>query len=158
MPLTTRQRFLVRGTLVVFAVLGITAGLVVLGVFPPTANSWYPKCNLYQTTGLHCPGCGMTRAVHAALNGEIRQAVAQNVLVFVLIPYLIFYLLRTLWWYLWQLPKKPGWFRWPNWFTYLILALLLAFTVARNIRVEPFTSLAPQELPEVDGERRVSPP
>ncbi len=157
MALTTRQRFLVRGTLVVFAVLGIAAGLVLLGVFPPTANSWYPKCTLYQATGLHCPGCGMTRALHSALNGRIVEAVSQNVLVFVIIPYLIFVMLRALWRYLWQTKPRPGWFRWPAWFTYAILGLLLVFSVVRNIPVEPFTLLAPHELP-IESEPAPAPP
>ena len=151
-----KQRVLVRGTLVVLAVSALVAVLAVVGVFPPTANSWYPKCMSYQLAGIHCPGCGMTRAVHFALNGRLGDAFSQNALVFLVVPYLIFVFLTGLWNYLWQTPLPKT--RWPKWLTYVILALLLAFTVARNIRVEPFTSLAPQELPEVEGERRASAP
>ncbi len=147
--MSTRQRLLVRGTLVVLAVLGIVAGVVVVGVFPPTAHSWYPKCMSYQLAGIHCPGCGMTRAVHAALNGRFLEAVSQNALVFVVVPYLLYSLLRSLWHYLWQTPSRPRAFRWPRWVTFTLVGVLIAFTVARNIRVEPFTFLAPRELPAV---------
>lgn len=141
-----RQRFLVRGTLVVFAGLGIVAGLVILGVFPPTNASWYPKCTLYTQTGLHCPGCGLTRAVHAALNGQVMEAVSQNVLVFLVVPWLLLMIGRGLWRFLWKSPPLRSRFRWPKWLGYAVITLLLAFTVARNIPVYPLTLLAPHEL------------
>lgn len=144
--MTSRQRILVRGTLVVFAVIGLVAGLVVLGVLPPTGNSFYPKCMSYQLAGIHCPGCGMTRAVHAALNGRFVEALSQNVLVVVAVPYLLFTFLRGLWHYLWQTPPRPRRFRWPKWVTVVLIALLVLFTVARNIPTYPFTMLAPKEL------------
>lgn len=143
--LTPRQRFLVRGTLVVLAGLGIVAGFVVLGVYPPTGMSFYPKCLLFQTTGLHCTGCGLTRAAHAALNGRMTEAVSQNALVFVVVPWLLAIFLRRLWRYLWQAPTPPV-RRWPKWLTYTLIGLLFAFTVARNIPVYPLTLLAPHEL------------
>lgn len=145
--MTTRQRLLVRGTLVVLSFLGIAAGLVILGVFPPTAASWYPKCMSYQLAGIHCPGCGMTRAVHAALNGRFLEALSQNALAVVVVPYLLFSLVRSLWHYLWQTPDPPRTFCWPRWVTFTLVGVLVAFTVARNIRVEPFTLLAPREVP-----------
>jgi hypothetical protein len=155
--MSTRQRLLVRGALVVLAVSGLVAVLVVVGVFPPTANSWYPKCMSYQVAGIHCPGCGMTRAVHFALNGRLLEALSQNALVFIVVPYLLVVFLRGLWDYLWQNPSSPKWFRWPKWVTYTLLAVLLAFSVARNIPVEPFTLLAPHELPS-ESEPAPAPP
>lgn len=147
MPLSTRQRFLVRGTLVVLAVSGLVALFAVVGVFPPTANSWYPKCISYQLAGIHCPGCGMTRAVHCALNGRLTEAFSQNALVFVVVPYLLVMLLRSLWQYLWQAPSPRRTIRQPVWVTVTLFAVLLLFAVVRNIPVEPFTFLAPKELP-----------
>ena len=145
--MNSRQRFLVRGTLVAFAALGLVAGLVVLGVVPPTANTWYPKCASYTLAGVHCPGCGLTRAVHAALNGRFGEALSQNVLVFVAVPYLLFGFLSGLWHYFWQTPPRPPRFRYPKWVTVTLVALLVAFTIARNIPTYPFNLLAPKELP-----------
>ena len=133
------------GRLVRGGLAALVALLAVVGVFPPTANSWYPKCMSYQLAGIHCPGCGMTRAVHFALNGRLADAVSQNALVFVVVPYLIYVFLSGLWHYLWQTPLRKS--RWPKWATYSLFALLLVFTVVRNIPVEPFTLLAPRELP-----------
>ncbi len=37
-------------------------------------------CPLYQTTGLWCPACGLTRATHALLNGDVPAAIGYNML------------------------------------------------------------------------------
>ncbi len=41
-----------------------------------------PPCYFYAITGLHCPGCGATRAVTALLNGDISSALSFNWLLF----------------------------------------------------------------------------
>jgi hypothetical protein len=148
--MTTRRRVLVRGTLVILAVAALAAVLVVVGVVPPTANTWYPKCMSYQVAGIHCPGCGMTRAVHLALNGRIPEALSQNALAVVVVPYLLFVFLTGLWHYLWQKPLPKS--RWPKWATWALVAVVLLFMVARNIPVPPFTLLAPSELPAKEVE------
>ncbi|MEM9588055.1 MAG: DUF2752 domain-containing protein [Planctomycetota bacterium] len=55
-----------------------TLGFVVLRRFEPTADSLYPKCLFYQWTGLHCPGCGATRALRALSLGDVRLAIRTN--------------------------------------------------------------------------------
>lgn len=147
MPLSPRRRFLVRGALVALAVLGIAAAFVVVGVYPPTAGSFYPKCASYTLLGLHCPGCGLTRAVHAALNGRFAEALSQNVLVLVAVPYLLWVAGTELWRFLWQTPHRPRRWRWGKWVTVAVFTFAGLYTVARNIPVEPFTLLAPHELP-----------
>lgn len=37
-----------------------------------------PQCFVYQLTGLHCPGCGATRAVSSLINGDWFSAFTYN--------------------------------------------------------------------------------
>lgn len=64
---------------------GLTA-LALVWRFEPQGQFFYPRCWLYQTTGLKCPGCGATRALHALLNGNLRDAWTQNPIFVALLP------------------------------------------------------------------------
>jgi|CXWL01.1.fsa_nt_gi pyruvate/2-oxoacid:ferredoxin oxidoreductase beta subunit len=56
------------------------AGLGVLFLFDPAATPIYPLCPFHFATGLWCPGCGATRALHALLHGELERALELNAL------------------------------------------------------------------------------
>lgn len=143
-----RRRRLVRiGLLSIPAVLGVGVLLLVANNHPNT-YTYFPKCQLHSLTGLHCPGCGMTRSVHALLNGQVSQALAYNVLWPVLLPVLAFSLGKSLWSWAWgveprRTARKP---LLPTWMPYVLGGLLLVFSIARNIPYHPFTLLAPHEL------------
>jgi hypothetical protein len=137
----------VRVALVLLGTAGVAAGVYVLAAVPPTEDSYYPKCQLHSLTGLHCPGCGTTRALHALLNGRVAQAAAYNPLAFVVLPIVGWSLVRSV---------RASWLgrpvrrssapprrRVPPW---LILAALLLFAILRNLPVYPFNLLAPHEL------------
>ena len=146
-PLNARRKLLVRGTLAGFAVALLAGVLVVVAKFPPTDNPFYPKCNFHLLTGLHCPGCGLTRCAHAMLNADPMQALAYNAVGLVFLPWLGLILVRGLWSWVWRRPPKP--YR-PsrsrvNW-SMLTMFGLLAFWLARNIPAYPFTFLAPHEI------------
>jgi hypothetical protein len=63
------------------AVLGVI-GVWVLYTFPPVTSGFYPQCMFRQLTGLDCPGCGTTRALHAMLHGRFAEAFRFNPLLF----------------------------------------------------------------------------
>jgi hypothetical protein len=132
----------------VLAAVGVGTGVYILATVPPTDATPYPKCMLHQTTGLHCPGCGLTRSVHAALNGRFEQAFAYNALAVVILPYLGVSLVRSLWSWLWGTPLRPS--RLPagvrKWMPLTIGVVMCLFWVLRNIPVYPFTLLAPHEI------------
>lgn len=132
------------------ALAGIAAGLFFVILYPPTDDSYYPKCTLHSTTGLHCPGCGLTRSVYSSLHGEFAQAIAYNVFAPMLIPLLLYGVLRGLWSTVFPAkriagPSKPT-SRLLRWFPAILAAMLILFGIFRNIPVYPFELLAPHEL------------
>ena len=62
-------------------VLAFAAGLVVLRAIDPATSSFFPGCPFHLLTGLDCPGCGLTRATHALLHGNLSAAVGYNALI-----------------------------------------------------------------------------
>lgn len=99
-------------------------------------------CVFQEVTGLHCAGCGMTRATHAVLEGRLLDAVRFNPLGVVLLPLALIALV----------PEVIGWVRGeaPRWRMpigrrggLVLLVLVVGYTVARNLPWAPFTLLAP---------------
>src|SRR5262245_60734459 len=140
-----RRQVAVRGTLLVFAAAALAAVGYLIAVTPPTPDSLYPKCVLYQTTGLHCPGCGGGRAAHSLLNGRVLTAMRFNVFAVFALPVLALILIRAAVCRAFAIPtrrRKPL----PAWCIWLLFVALVTFGVLRNIPVYPFTLLAPYEL------------
>jgi hypothetical protein len=130
--------------LVFFAALVLPAGAAVLYQFPPTETPIYPPCVFHLVTGLHCPGCGATRCAHALLHGDLPQALAYNPLLVLLLP-LIAFGLTHLAHELWTGRRLPV-PRLPGWTVQVLLWLILAFAVLRNVDVYPLNLLAPHPL------------
>jgi len=122
----------------------VPVGASILYAYSPAENTFYPGCVFNRATGLHCPGCGATRCVHALLHLDFSQALAWNPLFVVMLPFLLYGLAR-IGFQLWTGRRAPG-INWPHWGTKAIIGLVLTFWVARNIPYEPFTLLAPHKL------------
>lgn len=80
--------------------IAITIAIVVVAVlaatiyfkFDPTVdNNLFPKCFFFLITGYQCPGCGIQRAVHCMLHGDVAGAWHYNAATFVAIPVLLVY-------------------------------------------------------------------
>jgi hypothetical protein len=127
-----------------FAAAGLAFGIWLLATQPPSDHSWYPRCQLHSLTGLHCPGCGTTRSLHAALNGRFQQAIAYNAPALVILPVLGWSLARSLGIWRRNTPTREvaGSPVWP----WVIGALLILYGILRNLPWYPFTLLAPHEL------------
>lgn len=117
------------------------AAVAVLFQFNPSQYGFYPRCALYVTTGLYCPGCGSTRALYYLLHGEVAAALRCNLLLVCGLPVLAFVSARYgyCWWARKPLPRlniQP-------WQIKILIGALVLFTILRNIPCAPFTFLAP---------------
>jgi hypothetical protein len=122
----------------------LPAAAVFLYTVPPTEDSLYPRCPFHALTGLHCPGCGTARCLHALLHGELAQAAAYNIFALVCLPFLGCWAARRAYGLARRRPVR-GWLL-PAWSLRLLLALVVAYWVLRNVPVTPFTLLAPHPL------------
>ncbi len=130
--------------LVFLAALVLPSGAALLYTFPPGETSFYLPCMFHQLTGLHCPGCGATRCLHALVHGDLPQAMAYNPLLVLLLPLLTLGLVQMMH-ELWTgrrmpLPRLPGWT------VQAMFWVLIAYAVLRNVDVYPLTLLAPHKL------------
>lgn len=90
-------------------------------------------CIFHEITGLHCPGCGGTRAIVALYNRNLYQAFRYNMIIVILLP---FFILHCILRYIFKLKYKI-----PNWTIYVLIVVALLFGILRNIPY--FSYLAP---------------
>lgn len=122
---------------------GIVLTTTVLGIaamvyfFNPSRHGFYPVCQFHRLTGLNCPGCGMTRALHALLHGNISAALRDNALfVFALGTLAI----RGVWFGVEKFRGQVAGEFFPAKFLWPLLAVALVFTVLRNLPAFAFLS------------------
>ncbi|HEX4144582.1 MAG TPA: DUF2752 domain-containing protein [Pirellulales bacterium] len=111
------------------------AGLAGLWAVDPAQSDVYPRCALHWLTGLHCPGCGSTRAAHSLLHGNLWDALCFNAL---LVIGGAVAALAVAW-----RSYRAGRLSWPAVSGRALLAVPLVFALARNIPCFPFDLLAP---------------
>lgn len=125
------------GLAVAFAAAAIA--LLLWQVDPTGAGSPLPPCPSEWLTGLFCPGCGSTRALHALLHGDVAAALSYNPLLVLALPFVALLLAHQVFVLpgsLQALARRIGDAR--PW-----AVLVIAFMVARNLPWEPFAALAP---------------
>lgn len=74
-------------TVLVLIVVGIAFSSLLVAD-PNSKDSIFPPCLFKALTGLFCPGCGATRAMHALLHGDLRAALRMNSLLVLALPLL----------------------------------------------------------------------
>jgi hypothetical protein len=114
-----------------FGPAAVLVALVVVCFFDPVATRFFPRCLLHATTGLHCPGCGSSRALHALAHGNVVAALGLNALTVLALP-------------VWALAVWRGSAaRWKPIWIWTLLFVVVLYGVLRNIPAYPFTLLAP---------------
>jgi hypothetical protein len=111
-------------------------GCVVVGIVDPNQTQLLPACAFKAATGRDCPGCGMTRGLHALLRGDVVRAMNHNLL-------LVAILVATGVYFGWNaIARRTGKrqlhfkFRRSTWFA--IGFAVFAFWVVRNLPWTPF--------------------
>ena len=129
--------------LVWFGVTLVALAAVVLGTvvfyFNPVTSSFYPVCQFHRLTGWNCPSCGTTRGLYALLHGHLLTAMRDNALMMiglVLLP------ARAAWWLRKQKSGGQAGAFFPSSWLWPVLAVLLVFSVLRNLPAFAFLSPA----------------
>jgi hypothetical protein len=122
------------------AVLASILGAVALG--RPGHSSLLPPCPFHALTGYFCPGCGSTRALYLLVHGHLAAALGENALAMLLLPLVVYELVAILTRKFPALSARAH----PR-LIWGLLALVLAFTLLRNLPISPFSLLAPVDLP-----------
>ena len=123
------------------ALLGLaaTTALVLSRIDPRQPGQPLPGCPFHFLTGLHCPGCGSTRCLHALLHGDVAAAWAMNPLLVLALPVVAFLAFSAAGWNPPRLQRLRGVLGAPK----LWLVVLVGFGVLRNLPWLPFAWLAP---------------
>ncbi len=124
----------------VAAILVVAAGVWALRTFDPNAaGNPFPPCMFHLLTGYFCAGCGITRALHALVHGDLMAALRFNVLAVGLLALSPFAVLWHTGWrprILEPVARSMG--HPAPW-----LVLLSAYWILRNLPWPPFSWLAP---------------
>ena len=120
------------------AAFGLVAATAYVTAVDPSDRAVFPACPFRALTGLWCPGCGLTRATHHLMHGDVLGALRFNAL----LPFVLA-LITLLWvdWYARSSGRRSSLLpRIPRWAPAAGIAVAIAFAVVRN-------------LPGVDGLR-----
>lgn len=112
-------------------------GLVILYFFNPVEHTFYPACQFYRLTDLHCPGCGSLRAMHHLTHGHVTAAFLSNPLLIVSIPWLAWLgisKLRNRSASVLLIQPAAAW---------TILAIVIVFGILRNLPFAAFAWMSP---------------
>jgi hypothetical protein len=122
--MTTRLKIIGGGALVIGAA-------AILYALDPARAGMLPGCPFHALTGLWCPGCGSTRALHQLLHGHLSAAFGFNPLAISLLPLVGYLAVRGE-----KATLKPA-------MIWILLGMIVMFGVLRNVPVYPLTLLAP---------------
>lgn len=94
----------------------------------PAQPGPFPTCPFRTVTGLDCPGCGSMRALHQLTRGHVVAAADYNALLLVFLPVGVGVWLRVI-----AGKSQPRIL--PAWWGRAVLAVVLLWTVIRNLPV-----------------------
>ncbi len=132
---TATSKLLLPGFILAF----VAVGVVLWYVDPNQVGNPLPPCPSYWLTGLYCPGCGATRALHALLHGDIEKALSMNPVFVLALPIVLLLIFH----HATKLPARL--IVMANFFSDARpwACLLIGFAVLRNLPWYPFSLLAP---------------
>lgn len=115
--------------------------LAILYFFINPSSAFFPKCPIYSTTGIYCPGCGSQRALHDFLHLDLKGVLEHNILflfgILILIYDITIKILNE--YFNKRIRNLLNYKRTPI----IILIVIVLFWIVRNITIYPFKLLAP---------------
>lgn len=138
---TTHERW--RRLRAPLAFAGAIAGCTLaISMADPSTSGVYPPCPTKLLTGLDCPACGGLRATYALAHGRLGEAADRNLLFFLAVPLIAVAFVVALVGAWRGTPTSIA--QWVNRhsrpLTWIGLAAMVVFTVARNIPGVPYLS------------------
>jgi hypothetical protein len=122
---------------IVLTLTGLGSGAV-LFFFDPAKHGFYPICLFHSLTGWNCPGCGATRAAYQLLHGHLLRALRDNALLVLMLAALM---IGGVCWTVQKARNQPAAWNMPAGAWWALIAIVLLFTVLRNLPA--FTWLSP---------------
>lgn len=119
----------------------LTGAMTVVYHWNPETAGFFPVCPFRALTGYYCPGCGMTRALHQLMHGNIMVALNHNLLLVLSAPLLSYWCISQFLFVVfgYNLPR----IRIPDKLLWAAPVLVVTFGLVRNFAFYPFTLLAP---------------
>jgi len=114
----------------------------------PSEYVWLPSCQFRAWTGLLCPGCGTSRAIHYILNGQLGIAFRCQPLLVSLLPIIALLAGKVGYEHLRKTTVRLPFEMQLYW---LILIAVLLFFVLRNIPLDCFECLRPVSSVRLTG-------
>lgn len=99
----------------------------------------YIDCPIKKITGLYCPGCGITRMLLSILQLDVYQAFRYNPLLFICLPFLVFFIIESI-----ISKKEPLYNKIPTKIWVMIIIMFIIYGILRNIPF--FDFLAPTQI------------
>ena len=119
-----RLKKVIKNIIIILALGTVYAGLcLVTGISIP--------CPIKLTTGLYCPGCGVSRMCLSIIKLDFQSAYHYNQCVFILSPFIIILLIITGIKYVITGSANPGIFI--DTCLYIIIFILISFGIWRNL-------------------------
>jgi hypothetical protein len=133
-----------RSLIAIVGFVSLIVGIFTLVTYFPPDAYFYVPCLFHLSTGLHCPGCGSTRAVSSFMHGDFIVGLKNNLLFILWGPYLIYRLFLGI--FSWIDGKQRVVWSPPTSTVIIFLIITITYTILRNLPIEPFVTLfAPVE-------------
>ena len=133
-----------RSLIAIVGFVSLIVGIFTLVTYFPPDAYFYVPCLFHLSTGLHCPGCGSTRAVSSFMHGDFIVGLKNNLLIILWGPYLIYRLFLVI--FSWIDGKQRVIWSPPSSTIIIFLIITIIYTILRNLPIEPFVTLfAPVE-------------